>query len=195
MRNLVVFAHPRVESFNRELLRTYCAAAQERGHELRVRDLYAMQFNPILAESEMNAARGQGTQSADIVIEQQHVQWAEVVTLISPVWWIGWPAILKGWIDRIFAFNFAYGYGPSGTIGLLKGKSAIVFSTTGSNSVHWNDSGKLESVRISQDVGTLELSGIKVLEHMTFSPVGRLTKPETFAEYLQQARELVERRL
>ena len=152
-----------------------------------------MQFNPVLSEADMSAARGQSNAATDVVAEQEHVRWADVITLISPVWWISWPAILKGWVDRVFAFNFAYGYGPNGTVGLLQGKRAIVFSTTGSNGQHWQDSGKLESTRVSQDVGTFAVSGIEVLEHMTISPVGRLTKAETFPVYLAGVVALVAR--
>jgi NAD(P)H dehydrogenase (quinone) len=195
MRNLVVFAHPRASSFNGQILQAYCAAVLARGHEIEVRDLYAMGFDPVLTEADLASFRGQRPLAADIAQEQTHVRWAELITVISPVWWIGWPAILKGWIDRVFSFDFAYGYGPTGTVGLLEGRRAIVIATTGSNEAHWAASGKLEAVRVAQDVGTFELSGISMLEHVTLSPVGRKTAPDAFASYLDQVTALVGRHL
>jgi NAD(P)H dehydrogenase (quinone) len=195
MKNLVVFAHPRAKSFNREILDTYVAATRARGHEVEVRDLYAMKFDPVLSEADLAAYRGQGELAADIRAEQELVTWSEVITLISPVWWIGWPAIMKGWIDRVFSFNFAYAYGPGGTIGLLKGRRGLIFSTTGSSEAHWPESGKQEAVRVAQDEGTMELSGIAMLEHVTFSPVGRLTPAEVFPGYLERVKQCVERHL
>lgn len=193
MRHLVVFAHPRAESFNRQVLNTYVAALTRNGHEVRVRDLYVMNFNPVLNEAEMAAARTKGSPPADVQIEQDHVRWAEVITCISPVWWIGWPAILKGWIDRVFTLNFAYGYGPTGTVGLLAGKQAVVMGTTGSSAAHWQSSGKQEAMRVSQDVGTFEVSGMQTVAHLTFSPVGRLTQPAAFDAYLAEVQTLVDR--
>lgn len=192
-RHLVLFAHPRAESFNRRILDVWVETATAHGDDVRVRDLYAMRFDPVLTETDLASFRGQAPIAPDVAIEREHVLWSERITVISPVWWIGWPAILKGWIDRVFAFGFAYAYGPQGVIGLLSGRQAMLVDTTGSTEAHWRTSGKAEAMRIAQDVGTFELSGIPVLEHLTLSPVGRLTPPEAFEHYLSQVRELAGR--
>lgn len=195
MNILVVYAHPRPQCFNAQVRDTFVEAARARGHAVRVRDLYAMGFDPIVKEADLAAARGLAPVAPDVTEEQDLVRWAEVIAMISPVWWIGWPAMMKGWVDRTFALNFAYGYGPKGVVGLLEGRRAIVISTTGSTAAHWTESGKREAVRMSQDVGTMELSGLVMCEHLTLSPVGRLTPAEAFAGYLDEVRALVGRHL
>ena len=195
MRILVLYAHPRPASFNRAVLEAFVEAAAARGHAPVVRDLYAIGFDPCVTEADLAAARGQGEPAEDVRREQAHVREADVIVAISPVWWIGWPAILKGYVDRVFSYGFAYAYGPGGVAGLLGPRRAIVIGTTGSSEAHWRDSGKSEAVRVAQDVGTFELSGIAMIEHLTLSPVGRLTPPEAFAAHLERVRELVRRRL
>jgi len=55
-----------------------------------------------------------GALSGDIAAEQAKLEWADAVVFQFPVRWFGFPAILKGWVDRIFTFKFAYGYKNSG---------------------------------------------------------------------------------
>lgn len=52
-----------------------------------------------------------GTQTYDITIEQEKQLWADIIIFQFPLWWFGMPAILKGWIDRVYAHGFAYGVG------------------------------------------------------------------------------------
>ncbi|MEJ1715164.1 NAD(P)H-dependent oxidoreductase, partial [Escherichia coli] len=78
---------------------------QKKGHEVEVRDLYEMQFQPTLGRSEMIGGIGE-----DVVVEQEYLKWADVITFIYPIWWTGLPAIMKGYIDRVFSYGFAYKY-------------------------------------------------------------------------------------
>lgn len=65
------------------------------------------------------------------------VSWADTIIVIHPIWWWGAPAILKGWVDRVFSHGFAYTYGPKGPEGLLAGKKALVFTSSGSDENQW----------------------------------------------------------
>ena len=67
---------------------------EEKGHEVRVRDLYELNFNPVLGASDF-ISFSQGNTPADIKEEQEHISWADSITFIYPVWWAGLPAILK----------------------------------------------------------------------------------------------------
>lgn len=92
-----------------------------KGHEVRVRDTYELNFNPVLGASDF-ISFSQGNTPEDIKEEQEHISWADSITFIYPVWWAGLPAILKGYVDRVFSHGFAYAYGENGIEKLLSGK-------------------------------------------------------------------------
>lgn len=190
MNHLIVVAHPREGSFTHEVCRIYAEELRARGHHVVLRDLYAMKFNPVATVEDITGNRT-GKVPPDVKIEQEHLVWSDVITLIHPIWWIDRPAILKGYIDRVFAIGFAYGYGPSGPVGTLKGKRAVIFTSAGSTQDHFDQSGKMQAVRVAQDLGTMEFCNIEMIEHVHFSPVGSRSTPEMVENYKQRVRETV----
>lgn len=193
MNHLVILAHPREGSFTREVCRIYIEELEARGHDVVLRDLYAMKFNPVATVDDITGNRT-GRVPADIKVEQDHLLWADVIAFIHPIWWIDRPAILKGYIDRVFAIGFAYGHGPDGPVGTLKGKQAIVFTSAGSTQEHFEQSGKMQAVRVAQDLGTIEFCNIGMIEHVHFSPVGSRSTPEMVEGYKQRVRDVVRAR-
>lgn len=119
MNHLIVYAHPRKESFNHAIMETAVQGLQEKGHEVVVRDLYAMEFEPVISNSEILGGIGE-----DIEQEQEYLKWADVIIFIYPIWWTGLPAIVKGYIERVFTYGFAYRYVNGEQMGLLKGKKS-----------------------------------------------------------------------
>ena len=107
MRHLVIAAHPNTKSFNHSVAETYVAALEERKHRVECRDLYASNSNPVMSAHDL-AAIGHGRASKDIRDEQAAIRRADVLTFISPLWWSGFPAIMKGYLDRVFCEGFAY---------------------------------------------------------------------------------------
>jgi NAD(P)H dehydrogenase (quinone) len=191
-RHLVVFSHPNAPSFNAQVCRAYLEELEHRGHTVFLRDLYVLKFDPVLRMEDFEGARG-GRVPDDVRVEQEHVARAEVITFISPIWWIGWPAMLKGYVDRVFALNFAYRYTAAGVEGCLAGKRAVIITSSGSTAENWTGTGKLAAVRIAQDVYTIEFCAMAMLEHLHFAPVGRRTPTERFGQMLDEVRELVRR--
>ena len=114
---------------------------------MTVSDLYAMGWNPALGPQEFDArSRGPGfldlsreqehahrrdSHAADVRAEQAKVAAADLVLLHFPVWWFGMPAILKGWVDRVFSRGFAYSAGRKYDKGHFVGKRAMLCITTG----------------------------------------------------------------
>ncbi len=107
MRHLVIVAHPNTKSFNHSVAETYVAALAELKHRVECRDLYASNFNPVMSARDL-AAIGHGRASKDIRDEQAAIRRADVLTFISPLWWSGFPAMLKGYLDRVFCEGFAF---------------------------------------------------------------------------------------
>lgn len=185
MKHLVVFAHPRNPSFSRQVCDTYVDAVCSLGHEVVLRDLYAMKFNPI-ADADEAFTRPPKPPPADVQVEMDCLIAADVVTFISPVWWISPPAIMKGWLDRVLrGGGFAYGYGPGGPRGSLQGKKGLVFTSSGSTEFEFEKSRKIDAIRVMWGVGTLEFCGIELLDHLHFGPVGSRCTAEMVNGYLQ----------
>lgn len=187
-RHLVVLAHPRAKSFTRSVCDTWCDEMRSRGHEVVLRDLYAMNFDPVASADEAWTRPPTGP-APDVQVEMDHLVAADVVTFVSPVWWISPPAIMKGWLDRVLrGGGFAYGYGPGGPRGSLVGKRGVVFTSSGSTEKEFVDSRKLDAIKVMWGAGTVEFCGIRLLDHLHFGPVGSRATPEMVAGYLQQVR-------
>lgn len=103
MRVLVVYAHPVPESFVGAAHARLLEGLAEAGHEVRDLDLYATGFEPAMGADERRAYMERGANTPPVVAEHlAHLRWAEGVILVYPTWWYSLPAMLKGWLDRVF---------------------------------------------------------------------------------------------
>lgn len=113
-RCLLVHAHPLPDSLNARLAATVEAAARAKGWDVTRRDLYAYGFDPRLTAEERAGYYADLPASLDA--EKRELTAAEVLILVFPTWWFGFPAILKGWFDRVWtpgtAFDHSPGFGP-----------------------------------------------------------------------------------
>lgn len=135
---LVVYAHPNPESFNSAIRKTVEEYLKERGLAFEVRDLYTMGFNPILSTQDFLAFE-RGEVPEDIKREQELIREAKTLVFIFPMWWYSFPAILKGYIDRVFSHGFAYKEENGDVVGLLKGKRALILCTLGGSEENYQD--------------------------------------------------------
>ncbi len=146
MNVLIVYAHPEPKSFNGALRDLATSILKTQGHKVQVSDLYEMGFNPIggrhdftVLENpdyfkygiEQMAATEKKRFAPDVASEQQKLFDTELLIFQCPVWWFGLPAILKGWVDRVFACGLTYGGGRWYSNGVFKGKRAMLSLTTG----------------------------------------------------------------
>ena len=128
MKYLIVYAHPNPKSFNHAILETISGELQKKKKEVKVRDLYKIGFNPVLSIKDLSAIE-KGAVPKDIKKEQNYISKADTLIFIFPIWWSAMPAMLKGYIDRVFSLKFAYDITADGVIGLLKGKKVFIVST------------------------------------------------------------------
>lgn len=108
MRLLFVHAHPVPESLNAALCRAAVEAARDRGHEVRLIDLHAERFDPVMAAEERRAYPAAGPPPDDVAPHVEALCWAEGLILVYPTWWYAQPAILKGWFDRVWRPGIAF---------------------------------------------------------------------------------------
>jgi NAD(P)H dehydrogenase (quinone) len=171
VRHLVIAAHPNKKSFNHAVVETYMAALMERKHRVECRDLYAANFNPVLSVHDLvNVSRGKA--SKDIRTEQAAIGRADVVTLISPLWWSGFPAMLKGYIDRVFCAGFAYVIKRGEYLPGLAGKRGVLITTSAANKEELRSSGTLRALRTLYDEGLMQFCGIEMVQHLYLSGIG-----------------------
>jgi NAD(P)H dehydrogenase (quinone) len=128
----------------------------------------------------------------DVRRHQERVAWAEGLAFISPVWFVGFPAIMKGWIERVFTVKFAFSLSSAGWHGdiagripLLQHKKALIISTTIFNKEAY-DSGLREAMRKLIDEWTLQYPGVQSVEHEYFYAVN-LADRKTLEGYLERA--------
>jgi NAD(P)H dehydrogenase (quinone) len=128
-------------------------------------------FNPSL---DSKSAFENGRQSKDIAFEQDKLRWADAVILQFPLWWFSMPAILKGWVDRVYAYGFAYGVGEHSDArwgdrygeGSMLGKRAMLIVTTGGWESHYGPrgiNGPIDDVLFPIHHGILYYPGFDVL--------------------------------
>lgn len=109
-RCLLVFAHPLEDSLNARLAATVETKARAQGWQVTRRDLYAEGFDPRLTAEERTGFYA--TPPATLAAEKTELAEAQVLILVFPTWWFGFPAILKGWFDRVWAPGLAYDHSP-----------------------------------------------------------------------------------
>lgn len=186
MKALIVFAHPEPTSLTRQLVDVTIETLEAQGHEIMLSDLYGMRWKAVYDEhdfpersnperlsfiAESAHAYATARQTEDVAAEQAKLLSADAVILQFPLWWFGVPAILKGWIERVYAFGFGYGY-KDGTNrhrygeGMLKGKRALVSVLTGGPAADYGPrgiNGPLEQLLFPLTHGALFYPGMDVL--------------------------------
>lgn len=108
MRVLIVFSHPDPDSYNASLMRDARAALDGAGHETRLIDLYAEGFDPVLTREGWRAYEDAARNAEGIEAHVEALRWAEALVFVYPTWWYGLPAMLKGWLDRVWLPGVAF---------------------------------------------------------------------------------------
>lgn len=196
-RILLVHAHPEPTSLTRSMVHAARATFEHAGHEVMESDLYGMGWKAVYDAADFpqridperlsfvresgNAYNG-GTQPADVVEEQRKLLAADLVILQFPLWWFGMPAIMKGWIDRVWAQGLAYGYQGAGNRhrygeGGFMGRRALLSVTTGGPAADYGPrgiNGPLDALLFPITHGTLFYPGMQVLPTHAVHGTGRM---------------------
>lgn len=168
-------------SFNGALTRIARETLTEAGHQVVVSDLYAMKFDPVSDRrnfttvknsefyrqqtEELHALEHDGF-APDLRAEMDKLFWCDALVFQFPLWWFGPPAILKGWVDRVFAMGNVYGGGKWYDDGTFKGKRAMCSVTTGGGpGIYFPDglNGDIHSILFPVNHGILRFVGFDVL--------------------------------
>lgn len=214
MNFFIVYAHPESRSLNGSLKDVAVNFLRSVGHNVIVSSLYEMNWKAAADRHDFKhldrsqrlfhmpaSARAyhHGTQTRDIEEEQEKLLWADVVIFQFPFWWFGMPAILKGWIDRVFACGFAYGvgqhdkkhYGNRYGEGTLEGKKGMLSVTIGGREDQYSGrgiNGPIEDLLFPVHHGILWYAGMSVLPPFLIYQAEK-TPEEQFEKYKLQFQE------
>jgi len=190
---LIVHAHPERTSVTSQLAEIACEVLRSQGHEVMQSDLYGMGWKAVFDANdfptrvkhdrlsfidESGHAFANGCQTPDVEEEQRKILAADAVILLFPLWWFSMPAIMKGWVDRVWAFGLAYGYQGAGNAyrygdGGFAGKRALLAVSVGGPERDYSPrgiNGPLEQLLFPITHGTLFFPGMQVLP--TFAVYG-----------------------
>ena len=210
---LVVHAHPEPTSLTRTLVDTAMTELVSAGHRVLESDLYGMGWKAVFDAddfpervngnrlsfiAESGAAYANATQTPDVQAEQAKLNQADAIVFFFPLWWFSFPAILKGWVDRVFAFGLAYGYKGAGNQyrygeGGFAGKRALLGISVGGPEEDYGArgiNGSLEQILFPITHGTLFFSGMEVVPTFAVYNSGRISNAG-----VQQARTRLRHRL
>ncbi|NWL23779.1 NAD(P)H-dependent oxidoreductase [Pseudomonas umsongensis] len=182
MNVLIVHAHPEQKSFTSALYATAVEHFKQAGHQVETSDLYAMSFNPVASSKDFeeransdylvyaleqrNAFKNEKL-TADISVEVDKVTRCDLLILTFPVYWFSMPAILKGWVDRVFVSGHFYGGRRIFNQGGMSGKRALVCATLGGREAMFGNRGvhdDIETLLMPLLKGSLGYVGFDVLK-------------------------------
>ncbi|MDH5377246.1 MAG: NAD(P)H-dependent oxidoreductase [Gammaproteobacteria bacterium] len=128
---VVIIAHPKPGSITHSIADAFCSALQKGGIRPLIHDLYLERFNPVLEGSEIEGWP-ENRLSKEVATYQAELRNACGLTLIFPVWWNTYPAILSGWLQRVLTEGFAFGEGA--TLPGLKLRAQLLLTCGSSHS-------------------------------------------------------------
>lgn len=208
MNVFIVHAHHEPQSFNAAMTRSAQQALAGAGHQVVVSDLYAMHFDAVSdrrnftttydptrlkQQAEEEYASAHGGYVPELQAEMDKLFWCDTLIFQFPIWWLGLPAILKGWVDRVFAVGRAYGGGRYFDRGVFKGKRAMCATTVGGSAPAYSQVGiygPVEAILFPINHGIFAFAGFTVIEPFVVYGPSKIDDAAR-RRYLEQYRERV----
>ncbi len=186
---LVILGHPAADSLCAGMAHAYAQGAQHAGAQVRFLDVGQLAFNPLF--------QGYGAAQPlepDLLAAQADIRWADHLVWVYPIWWGAMPALLKGFIDRVFLPGFAFKYRQGSSLWdrLLAGRSAELLVTMDSPPWYYRWVQHMPGHHQMKKT-ILEFSGIRPVRVHGFGPV-RGADSARRARWLAQARAYGKRR-
>ncbi|WP_121967221.1 NAD(P)H-dependent oxidoreductase [Myroides sp. N17-2] len=170
---LVINGHPDSLSYNEALAQSYIDALKDNDSiEIKYLALHSLDFNPNLEYG----YRKRTELEPDLLKALEYINWSDHTVWIHPLWWLGLPAIMKGFFDRAFLPGIAFTHNPDGeTVGLFKGKTARIITTGGDLDINiYTDIYKSSGLIQLRD-GILAYCGIQTIDTTFIGPMNNLT--------------------
>ncbi len=185
-RHAVILCHPDPDSFNAAMAKRYCDAVTEVGHQAVLRDLYRIDFDPVLKSPEQPHS-GDDALAPDVIAEIEAIRDADVFVLVYPIWFGTPPAMMKGYVERVFGAGFDHrAMRARDRHSFMACKQLLSLSSSG-NSIQWlEEQGAWLSLRNVFDNYLATAFSMASNEHIHFSNiVDPMTKHNVDAELVR----------
>ena len=183
LRHAIIACHPSETSFTLAIARRYAEAVRTHGHDVIVRDLYRLGFDPVLKDEER-----QGHPRADVLAEWATLGDIDMFVLAYPIWFGAPPAMLMGYIDRVLGAGRLRGSTrEDGAGSIMQGKQLVSLTLSGSMSAWLDEKGVLESLRNLFDRYLGEVFGLAETHHYHFDGVQPGLPERDYAFHLADA--------
>ena len=178
MNYIIVLAHPNRESFSKAICERLTEVLEGRGHSVDMIDLYRDNFDPVLKARELDPETKMDLDQ-QILDYQKRISWAHEIVLVYPLWWMHMPAIIKGFIDRVFTAGFAYDKDEDGTFLFpLEDKRGNIIVPMGLPKHIADQDGTNQGIHLTQGKGLFAFCGIKIRHEILFHAVPSVSHEE-----------------
>lgn len=179
----VLIAHPRARSFTQAMAASFVGAFTEAGGHCIVRDLYKVGFDPLLHANEIPDHDGFAPR-ADVIEERRLIGEADIFALFYPLWYNAPPAMMMGYVARVFGMGFAYSpVQAGGNQPLLKGRRLVSFTSSGAPQTWVESSGAWDAMNRNFDAHFAAVSGLDPAGHHNVGGVGPGMRQEVVARH------------
>lgn len=178
-RHVVILCHPRPDSFNAAVAARYCATVAAAGQVAVLRDLYRMKFDPVLRADEQPGEIGPSPAS-HVAHERKLIADAAIVVLVYPIWLGSPPAMLKGYVERVFSAELA-------------GKHLLSLTSSGNSQVWLEEQGEWQSLLHLFDRYIQHAFAMASAEHVHFQSVVKDLSERFFAQHMEEAAQAARR--
>jgi NAD(P)H dehydrogenase (quinone) len=187
LRHVVVLCHPEQDSLNGAIARAYCATVREHGHEVLLRDLYAMGFHPVLRSAERPG--GDTVSFKDVEDEQTLLRDTDVFVLVYPIWLGTPPAMLKGYLERVLGRGADPESIYRGTAkSVLTGRRLMSFTTSGLKEIWLGEMGQMRALKQCVDRYLERAFSMLPSRHYHYGQVTPDMDPVLARRYLEDVR-------
>ena len=198
MNILTIFSHPFRDKYPAAVMDAFHEPIINAGHSIDILDLHREGFDPRFTEEDHACFWG-GELPAEIAEMQRRVAKADQLVFVFPVYWWSMPALMKGWIERVFTVGWAYQYGTSvedrgkeNLNGLLTNLPTLLLGVGGSKKATYEKYNYEEAMKIQIDLGIFSYSGVTDVEsHLIYDVEGEINAPNR-KQGLLFAKELAE---
>lgn len=187
MKHAAIIAHPNPRSLTCAVATAYAEVVRELGHEVVVRDLYRFDFDPRLKAHEIPGAPDFAF-GEDVRRERALLADADVFAFFYPFWFNAPPAILKGYVDRVFSMDFGYEPAVGGVLPLLADRRLISFTSSGAPEDWVRQTGAMTALTTLFDAHLAAVCGLRLLDHVHTGGVVPDMTPEAVDQVLAKTR-------
>jgi NAD(P)H dehydrogenase (quinone) len=192
-KHVLVVSHPNPNSFNLAIAHAYQKAAEDLGQEVVLRDLYRCGFDPCLKDAEIPRAEGFAPEQ-DIVTERALLADATAFAFVYPLWFNAPPAMIVGYVQRVFGMGFGFGPVRDGrNQPLLLGRRMLSFTTSGAPAEWLRTEGSWDALRNLFDRHVADVCGLTVLDHKHYGRIVAHSARARLETHLQDVAQTVTR--